>query len=78
MKKIVKEGQKFDRREISDDDARVELAAGEEAQVRFEVPAARLAFTGRSGDRIVEPGDVELQVQLRSWSRRSAKPAAGS
>ncbi|MCW2829417.1 MAG: threonine--tRNA ligase [Aeromicrobium sp.] len=26
MKKIVKEGQKFDRREISDDDARVELA----------------------------------------------------
>ncbi|MCM6762221.1 glycoside hydrolase family 3 C-terminal domain-containing protein [Rathayibacter sp. ZW T2_19] len=42
--------------------ARVELAAGEEAQVRFEVPAARLAFTGRSGDRIVEPGDVELWV----------------
>ena len=26
MKKIIKEGQKFDRREISDDDARVELA----------------------------------------------------
>ncbi|WP_242683413.1 glycoside hydrolase family 3 N-terminal domain-containing protein [Rathayibacter sp. SD072] len=42
--------------------ARVELAAGEEAQVRFEVPAARLAFTGRSGDRIVEPGALELWV----------------
>jgi len=42
--------------------ARLELAAGEEAQVRFEVPAARLAFTGRSGQRIVEPGEVELWV----------------
>lgn len=42
--------------------ARLELAAGEEAQVRFEVPAGRLAFTGRSGQRIVEPGEVELWV----------------
>jgi beta-glucosidase len=42
--------------------ARLELAAGEEAQVRFEVPAARLAFTGRSGQRIVEPGEVERWV----------------
>lgn len=41
---------------------RVPLEAGEEAEVRFEVPAARLAFTGREGVRIVEPGRVELWV----------------
>ncbi|PPH15199.1 glycosyl hydrolase [Rathayibacter sp. AY1G1] len=42
--------------------ARVALEPGEEAEVRFEVPAARLAFTGREGVRIVEPGRVELWV----------------
>ncbi|NQX05294.1 glycoside hydrolase family 3 C-terminal domain-containing protein [Rathayibacter sp. VKM Ac-2856] len=42
--------------------ARVELAAGEEALVRFDVPAARLAFTDRRGVRSVEPGLVELWV----------------
>ncbi|QHC72153.1 glycoside hydrolase family 3 N-terminal domain-containing protein [Rathayibacter sp. VKM Ac-2801] len=42
--------------------ARVALEAGEEAEVRFEVPAARLAFTNREGVRIVEPGRVELWV----------------
>ncbi|MGN6429009.1 MAG: beta-glucosidase [Leifsonia sp.] len=42
--------------------ARVPLAAGEEAVVRFRVPTARLAFTGRDGVRVVEPGDVELWV----------------
>ncbi|WP_348789049.1 glycoside hydrolase family 3 N-terminal domain-containing protein [Leifsonia sp. NPDC080035] len=42
--------------------ARLPLAAGEEAVVRFRVPTARLAFTGRDGVRIVEPGDVELWV----------------
>lgn len=42
--------------------ARVALEAGEEAEVRFEVPAARLAFTGREGVRIVEPGRIELWV----------------
>lgn len=41
---------------------RVPLQAGEEVEVRFEVPAARLAFTGREGVRIVEPGRVELWV----------------
>lgn len=40
--------------------ARVELAAGESRRVRFDVPAARLAFTDRSGVRVVEPGDVEV------------------
>ncbi|SMH50244.1 beta-glucosidase [Rathayibacter oskolensis] len=42
--------------------ARVELAAGEEIEVRFDVPAARLAFTDRRGVRVVEPGEVELWV----------------
>ncbi|NQX17481.1 glycoside hydrolase family 3 N-terminal domain-containing protein [Rathayibacter sp. VKM Ac-2857] len=42
--------------------ARVALAAGEEALVSFDVPAARLAFTDRRGVRSVEPGLVELWV----------------
>jgi beta-glucosidase-like glycosyl hydrolase len=42
--------------------AKVALEAGEEAEVRFEVPASRLAFTDRSGDRVVEPGAIELWV----------------
>ncbi|KQQ05953.1 MULTISPECIES: glycoside hydrolase family 3 N-terminal domain-containing protein [unclassified Rathayibacter] len=42
--------------------ARVELGAGEEALVRFDVPSARLAFTDRRGVRVVEPGAVELWV----------------
>jgi beta-glucosidase len=42
--------------------ARVELEPGTSATVRFDVPTARLAFTGRAGERIVEPGTVELWV----------------
>lgn len=42
--------------------ARIALEAGEEAEIRFEVPAARLALTGRHGVRIVEPGRIELWV----------------
>ncbi|MET3468683.1 beta-glucosidase [Microbacterium sp. 1262] len=42
--------------------ARVQLDAGAEATVSFDVPTARLAFTGREGVRIVEPGDIELWV----------------
>ena len=41
---------------------RVALEAGEQVVVRFDVPTARLAFTGRSGVRIVEPGRVDLWV----------------
>lgn len=41
---------------------RVTLDPGESAVVDFVVPAARLAFTGREGVRIVEPGAVELWV----------------
>ncbi|MGH1525192.1 beta-glucosidase [Leifsonia sp. L25] len=42
--------------------ARVTLEPGEEAEVTFQVPTARLAFTGLDGVRAVEPGDVELWV----------------
>ncbi|RLK52667.1 beta-glucosidase family protein [Microbacterium telephonicum] len=41
---------------------RVTLAPGESAVVDFVVPTTRLAFTGRGGARIVEPGTVELWV----------------
>lgn len=41
---------------------RVELDPGEAAVVHFSVPTARLAFTGRSMTRIVEPGLIELWV----------------
>jgi len=42
--------------------ARVVLEPGASATVRFEVPTARLAFTGRDGIRIVEPGRIDLWV----------------
>jgi beta-glucosidase len=42
--------------------ARVPLAAGEQATVRFAVPTTRLAFSGRDMVRGVEPGAVELWV----------------
>lgn len=42
--------------------ARVSLEPGETALVTFDVPTARLAFTGLSGDRVVEPGEIELWV----------------
>ena len=41
---------------------RLELAPGEEAEVRFAVPTSRLAFTGTDYRRIVEPGRIELWV----------------
>lgn len=42
--------------------ARVDLPAGAERDVVFDVPSTRLAFTSRAGTRIVEPGTVELWV----------------
>nr|RZI36441.1 Periplasmic beta-glucosidase [Cryobacterium sp. SO1] len=41
---------------------RLTLEPGDEAVVRFEVPTARLAFTGLRHERIVEPGRVDLWV----------------
>lgn len=40
--------------------ARAEIAAGESAQVAFEVHADRFAFTGVDYRRIVEPGIIDL------------------
>ncbi|MFF7684248.1 glycoside hydrolase family 3 N-terminal domain-containing protein [Microbacterium sp. NPDC007973] len=42
--------------------ARVELEPGESADVRFTVPASRLAYSDRAMRRVVEPGDVELRL----------------
>jgi beta-glucosidase len=41
---------------------RVPLEPGAEAEVRFRLHADRTAFTSRSLERIVEPGDVEVLV----------------
>lgn len=41
---------------------RVTLEPGEAARVSFDVPTARLAFSDRTGRRIVEPGRVDLWV----------------
>ena len=50
--------------------ARVELAAGTAATVSFTVHADRTAFTGRDLQRVVENGDVELQVGASSEDPR--------
>ncbi|WP_230486824.1 beta-xylosidase/alpha-l-arabinosidase [Nocardioides anomalus] len=42
--------------------ARVELEPGESRTVAFDVPPARLAFTGAAGVKVVEPGDLVLWV----------------
>jgi len=42
--------------------ARVELAAGESAEVVFDVPTTRLAFSDRRMVRVVEPGRIDLAV----------------
>jgi beta-glucosidase len=40
--------------------AKVALAAGSAATVSFEVDTDRLAYTGRDGRRIVDPGEIQL------------------
>lgn len=40
--------------------ARVDLVPGESKRVTLDVPTTRLAFTDRTGVRVVEPGDIEL------------------
>ncbi|WP_318241294.1 beta-xylosidase/alpha-l-arabinosidase [Cellulomonas avistercoris] len=41
---------------------RVELEPGRSVEVELAVPAARLAFTDRTGRRVVEPGALEVWV----------------
>ncbi len=50
---------------------RVSLEPGQAATVRFTVPADLASFTGRRGQRIVEPGRIELRL-----GRSSAEPLA--
>jgi beta-glucosidase-like glycosyl hydrolase len=42
--------------------ARVHLAPGESKQITISAPTTRLAFTNRSGNRVVEPGAVDVWV----------------
>jgi beta-xylosidase len=42
--------------------ARVSLAAGQSAEVTFAVHPDRLSFTGRTLERIVEPGEVRFRI----------------
>ncbi|AVH57025.1 LacI family DNA-binding transcriptional regulator [Streptomyces dengpaensis] len=46
--------------------ARVPLEAGASAEVHFTVPADLAAYTGPDGDRIVEPGELELRLAMSS------------
>jgi beta-xylosidase len=50
--------------------ARVELEAGRSARVSFVLHADRTAFTGPSGERMVEPGDIHLLVGASSTDIR--------
>ena len=52
--------------------ARVELAPGESRTVRFDVPAARFAFSGRDLRRIVEPGEVQVWAAAHAGVRGEA------
>ncbi|GGN83344.1 beta-glucosidase [Streptomyces albiflavescens] len=46
--------------------ARVPLEAGASAEVHFTFPADLAAYTGPDGDRIVEPGELELRLAVSS------------
>jgi len=46
--------------------AKVRLAPGESSTVEFLVPAAAASFTGVAGQRVVEPGALELRVAASS------------
>ncbi|MFE9188185.1 glycoside hydrolase family 3 N-terminal domain-containing protein [Micromonospora sp. NPDC007208] len=53
---------------------RLPLAPGEVAYVTFGVPADVASFTGLTGERIVEPGDVELRFGRSSGDVAAALP----
>ena len=54
--------------------ARVELAAGAAARVTFTLHADRTSFTGRDLRRVVEPGDLVLQLGASSEDLRLTAP----
>jgi len=45
---------------------RLDISPGESMDVAAHVPADLASFTGRSGDRIVEPGVIELRLGASS------------
>lgn len=49
--------------------ARVPLEAGASAEAQFTFPADLAAYTGPDGDRIVEPGELELRFGASSAER---------
>jgi beta-xylosidase len=46
--------------------ARVELDPGQAQRIEFTVPADLASFVGRQGHRLVEPGELELQLAASS------------
>jgi beta-glucosidase len=52
--------------------ARVDLEPGESSTVEFALPLSVLAYTGITGDVVVEPGPVELGVGSSSEDIRSS------
>ncbi len=54
--------------------ARVELAPGQARRVRFGLHTDLASFTGRRGDRIVEPGRIELRLGTSSAHTRVTLP----
>lgn len=53
---------------------RIPLEAGERRTVRLVLPADLASFTGRDGQRIVEPGALELRISASSTDTRFAVP----
>ncbi len=51
---------------------RIELAAGERKTIEVRIPVDMLNFTGSSGQRIVEPGEFDLQIGASSSDIRLA------
>nr|WP_259362900.1 glycoside hydrolase family 3 N-terminal domain-containing protein [Curtobacterium sp. ME12] len=56
--------------------ARVAVAAGESARVRFRVPVQRFAFTDRRMRKVVEPGGVQVWVASHAAASRPGGPVA--
>ncbi|WP_299527874.1 beta-glucosidase [uncultured Streptomyces sp.] len=54
--------------------ARVELAAGASARVSVTVPADLASFTGVDGRRVVEPGELVLELSASSADPRLTAP----
>ncbi len=50
---------------------RVDLPVGSERTVTFHLHADLTSYTGRAGQRIVEPGHVELRIAASSTDVRS-------